>query len=98
MAKFVEQAMGEYVILKTRRVMPRKFEFMNEVYNILALAYLDKVYVPPAILDVPMDERLNVLMDIPIEKDKDKFVTFVFGDKSTYQEPDATDFGYLAYK
>ncbi|XP_053947690.1 uncharacterized protein LOC128856416 [Anastrepha ludens] len=99
LSKYVEEVMGDYVVLKTHRVMPWKFEFLNEVYNTLALAYIDRyierINSPPVHFN---KNRLLHLLRIPTDKNKDRAVSFVFGDKSTYQEPDATDYTMIAYK
>lgn len=93
--------MGDYVVLKTHRVMPWKFEFLNEVYNTLALAYTDR-YVKPfegiSVAEGKKNINLIQLLRIPTDKNKDRSVPFVFGDKSTYQEPDAIDYTLIAYK
>lgn len=91
--------MGDYVVLKTHRVMPWKFEFLNEVYNTLALAYTDR-YINPTELYPAIESKKTLLqlLRVPTDKSKDRAVTFVFGDKSTYQEPDATDYTMIAYK
>lgn len=98
LADYIENAMGSYVETKTLRVLPRKFEFTNDIYNILGLAYADRLTVPSNLMLHPAEERLFVLMSIPKEKDKDPDVKYIFGDKSTYQEPDAPDYVYMAYK
>lgn len=89
--------MGDYVVLKTHRVMPWKFEFINEIYNTLALAHADGYQLMDDILESHGKERLLRLLRMPTDKYKD-IVQFVFGDKSTYQEPDAPDYGLIAYK
>lgn len=38
--------MSEFVALKTRAVMPWKIEFMNEVYNHLALSLCEAYNIP----------------------------------------------------
>ncbi|XP_065364632.1 uncharacterized protein p-cup [Calliphora vicina] len=97
LSKHVESVMGDYVVLKTHRVMPWKFEYINEVYNTLALAHADRYTISDTILQVKEKERLLVLLRMPTDKYKD-VVQFVFGDKSTYQEPDAPDYALMAYK
>uniref|UniRef100_W8AVF9 Uncharacterized protein n=1 Tax=Ceratitis capitata TaxID=7213 RepID=W8AVF9_CERCA len=99
LGKYVEEVMGDYVVLKTHRVMPWKFQFINEVYNTLALAYAD-IFMEPPDMNVHYDakNRLIRLLKMPIDKNKDRVMRFVFGDKSTYQEPDAIDYTLLAYK
>ncbi|XP_054730577.1 uncharacterized protein LOC129239244 [Anastrepha obliqua] len=99
LSKYVEEVMGDYVVLKTHRVMPWKFEFLNEVYNTLALAYIDRYIERINSQPVHFNKnRLLHLLRIPTDKNKDRAVSFVFGDKSTYQEPDATDYTMIAYK
>ncbi|TDG40844.1 hypothetical protein AWZ03_012726 [Drosophila navojoa] len=44
--KFVAKIMGEFVVLKTKAVMPWKIEFMNEVYNHLALSLCEVFNIP----------------------------------------------------
>lgn len=89
--------MGDYFVLKTHRVMPWKFEYINEVYNTLALAHADCYVVIEDLLQYKESERLLVLLRMPTDKYKD-VVQFVFGDKSTYQEPDAPDYALIGYK
>lgn len=83
--------MGSYVVLKTHRVMPWKFEFITEVYNLMALAFSDKYL---------NSEKATIdgLLHLPRDKNKDRAFNFVFGDKSTYQEADAPDYSLIAYK
>ncbi|XP_036344445.1 uncharacterized protein LOC118753678 [Rhagoletis pomonella] len=99
LSKYIEEVMGDYVVLKTHRVMPWKFEFLNEVYNTLALAYIDR-FIQPSDLSSAQNNASHLmrLLRIPTDKSKDRQVSFVFGDKSTYQEPDAIDYTMIAYK
>ncbi|XP_030375442.1 uncharacterized protein LOC115624752 [Scaptodrosophila lebanonensis] len=89
LSKYVEEVMGDYVVLKTHRIMPWKFEFMNEVYNTLALALVEQYKVPKHFKQSERNALLKVLR-LPTDKSKD-FLTFVFGDRSTHQEPDLVD-------
>lgn len=89
--------MGDYVVLKTHRVMPWKFEYINEVYNTLALAHADRYTIPDNIIQSREKGRMLLLLRMPTDKYKD-VVQFVFGDKSTYQEPDAPDYALISYK
>lgn len=85
LAKYVESIMGDYVVLKTNRVMCWKFEFMNEVYNNLALALIGQ-YTERNLKNAKADyDTLNSLLHLP----KDKVLEikqFVFGDRSTYED------------
>ncbi|EDV47577.1 uncharacterized protein LOC6549869 [Drosophila erecta] len=81
--KFVEDVMGNYVVIKTNRLMPWKAEFMNEVYNNLALS-LCEGYRLPATRVTPYDkgamcQLLNIQVAKPLEHTE-----FIFGDRSTY--------------
>lgn len=89
--------MGQYYEIKTNRIMPRKFEFINEIYNILALAYLDKLKTPSNFFETDQSNKMFALLRIPIEKEKLE-VKPIFGDKSTFKVPDEPDYVYLAYK
>ncbi|XP_034479267.1 uncharacterized protein LOC117785397 [Drosophila innubila] len=85
---YVEKVMGDYYVIKRTRVMCWKFEFINEVYNILALA-LTEQYI------VPRNFKFNAtammrLLHLPRDK-KEDIVSYVFGDRSTYQEGDDQD-------
>ncbi|XP_075154893.1 presidents-cup [Haematobia irritans] len=97
LSKYVEEVLGDYAVLKTHRVMPWKFEFINEVCNILALTHTDTYVLLDDVLQTQGKERLLRLLRMPNDKSKD-IVQFVFGDKSTYKEPDAPDYSQIAYK
>lgn len=85
LAKYVESVMGDYVVLKTNRVMCWKFEFMNEVYNNLALALIGQ-YTGRNLKNARTDyEALNKLLNLPKDKVLD-IKKFVFGDRSTYED------------
>ncbi|KAH8291589.1 hypothetical protein KR018_003015, partial [Drosophila ironensis] len=69
--KFVEDVMGNYVVIKTSRVMPWKVEFMNEVYNHLALSLCEGYRLPPHRV-TPYDKSamcnlLNIRVAKPLE-------------------------------
>ncbi|XP_068159042.1 uncharacterized protein r-cup [Drosophila tropicalis] len=85
--RFVEEVMGDYVAIKTNRIMPWKIEFMNEVYNQLALSLCEDFRLPPTKV-TPYDKNaMCLLLNIPIIKPLDQ-QEFVFGDRSTYTYPD----------
>ncbi|KAH8270772.1 hypothetical protein KR018_001025 [Drosophila ironensis] len=88
LTKFVEEVMGDYVVLKTSRVMCWKFEFLNEVYNTLALALAEQFRVAKGM--VLGNSAILALLHLPKDKVKD-FVSLVFGDRSTHPNPDAVD-------
>ncbi|XP_017056325.1 LOW QUALITY PROTEIN: uncharacterized protein LOC108098116 [Drosophila ficusphila] len=81
--KFVEDVMGNYVVIKTNRLMPWKTEFMNEVYNNLALSLCEQ-YRLPSTRVTPYDKSaMCQLLNIPIAKPLEH-TEFIFGDRSTY--------------
>ncbi|EDW81337.1 uncharacterized protein Dwil_GK12012 [Drosophila willistoni] len=65
---FVEEVMGEYVSIKTNRVMPWKFEFINEVYNYLGLARINEYKIPSDMKVLQGKQRLLTLFKLPLEK------------------------------
>lgn len=86
--KYVEKIMGENYVTKTNRVMCWKFEFINEVYNILALAISDQYSIPKNFK--PSNSTILQLLHLQTDKIKD-LEPFVFGDRSTYHESDQLD-------
>lgn len=77
--------MGDYYVLKTKRVMCWKFEFICEVYNILGLALSEQYRIPK---NVKFNRKVLLrIFHLPEEKFTE-FKPFVFGDRSTYQEGD----------
>ncbi|XP_034484040.1 uncharacterized protein LOC117789106 [Drosophila innubila] len=91
LSKYVEDVMGEYVVLKTNRIMPWKFEFLNEVYNTLALALAEQYHIPTNFRENDKNALLN-LLHLDTDKLKD-IPEFVFGDRSTYQSAIILDSG-----
>ncbi|XP_032597025.2 uncharacterized protein LOC6568883 isoform X2 [Drosophila grimshawi] len=85
LSQYVEKIMGDYYVTKTNRVMCWKFEFINEVYNTMALALCEQYRVPKNFR--PGTKAMRQMLLLPVEKIKD-IVPFVFGDRSTYQEGD----------
>lgn len=98
-SRYTEQVMGDYIILKTHRLIPWKFEFINEVYNILGLAYFDQVQIPK-FLDTfeTSKEKLFALLRLPLPDERLTVNQFIFGQKSTWVEPEAIDYEYIRYK
>lgn len=75
--------MGNYVVIKTSRVMPWKTEFMTEVYNHLGLSLCEDYRLPPHRV-TPYDKNAMCnLLNIPVAKPLEH-LEFVFGDRSTY--------------
>lgn len=70
LAKYVEEIMGDYVVLKTSRVMCWKFEFLNEVYNTLALALAEQMRVPKN-FNPHSHSAILKLLRLPTDKVKD---------------------------
>lgn len=98
-SRYIEEVMGDYIILKTHRLMPWKFEFINEVYNTLALAYLDNVFVPNFLDNFDSaKQKLYALLGVPLHDEVVTVNTIVFGDRSTWTEPEAIDYAYIRYK
>lgn len=81
--KFVEDVMGSYVILKTERLMPWKVEFMNEVYNHLALSLTETYRIPKTRVSPYDKNAMCTLLNIPMAKPLEH-LEFIFGDRTTY--------------
>lgn len=63
----MDEVTGDYVTIKTHRIMPWKFEFINEVYNYLGLARINEYKISSAIKTLSGRTRLLNLLKIPIE-------------------------------
>uniref|UniRef100_T1GWB3 Uncharacterized protein n=1 Tax=Megaselia scalaris TaxID=36166 RepID=T1GWB3_MEGSC len=99
LTNYVEEIMGDYIVLKTHKMLPWKFEFINEVHNILALAYMDSLIIAHFVSSFSTEEeQLFVMMHLPLYEEVAVVEKFVFGDKSTWVEPDAIDYAYIKYK
>ncbi|KAH8237463.1 hypothetical protein KR038_003281 [Drosophila bunnanda] len=81
--KFIEDVMGNYVILKTDRMMPWKVEFMNEVYNHLGLSLCETYRIPKTRLTPHDKNAMCTLLDIPPAKPLE-FTEVIFGNRSSY--------------
>ncbi|EDV95121.1 uncharacterized protein LOC6569538 [Drosophila grimshawi] len=86
--KLVSKVMGDYNVLKTRRVKPWQMNFMNEVYNHLALSLCENFRMPTYRVS-PYDNDamcrlLGVLLWKPAEPQ-----SIVFGNRATYAYEDA---------
>ncbi|XP_064537155.1 uncharacterized protein p-cup [Drosophila montana] len=80
---YVEHIMYTSIELKTHRTLPWKWEFVTEVYNILALAHIDRCAVPKNIdfLDLKNHSMLYLL---PADRVKEQAITF--GGRNVYGE------------
>lgn len=86
--KYVEKVMAEYNVLKTRRVMPWKTEFMNEVYNHLALSLCESYRLPKYKVSPYDNNSMCHLLGVsPLKPTEHRQV--VFGDRSTYAYEDS---------
>lgn len=65
LSTYVEDVMGNYVTIKTNRIMPWKFEFINEVYNYLGLARINEFKIPADANLLTGKQRLLTLFKIP---------------------------------
>ncbi|KAL5277636.1 hypothetical protein ACFFRR_002709 [Megaselia abdita] len=98
LSKYVEAFMGDYLILKTNRVAPWKFEYINEIYNTLGLAYMDKLVCPPNLYNCLGNfQKLCALLKIHTQEEV-SFPKFVFGQRKTWVEPEAIDNNFIRYK
>uniref|UniRef100_A0A182M9N5 Uncharacterized protein n=1 Tax=Anopheles culicifacies TaxID=139723 RepID=A0A182M9N5_9DIPT len=83
--------------ITTVRVLPDKGKLVRELCNLIGLAVLDGLRIPPGLMDVQPEQRLLLLFAIPPAKES-KVVVPVFGDISTYRDPTEPDHDYLRYK
>ncbi|KAH8356151.1 hypothetical protein KR200_002447, partial [Drosophila serrata] len=85
LSDYVESIMSRYIEQKTHRTLPWKWEFLNDVYNILALAYLDRCTLPSNVDFLEPQNRYLLYLLRP-ERVRDMSVTF--GGTNIYLEID----------
>lgn len=95
LSDYVEHIMSSYIEQKTRRTLPWKWEFLNDVYNILALAHLDRCTVPSNV-DFLEPRNRPLLYLLRPEKVRDMAVTF--GGPNIYLEIDRNEKRYNRIK
>ncbi|KFB38772.1 AGAP004221-PA-like protein [Anopheles sinensis] len=95
--RFAGEVLHGFYKTTTVRVLPEKGQMVREICNLVGLAVLDRLRIPPLLMDEPADRRLLLLFAIPPPKEPDVVVP-VFGDISTYRDPTEPDHGYLRYK
>ncbi|KAH8344662.1 hypothetical protein KR067_002518, partial [Drosophila pandora] len=80
---YVEHIVAKNVEVKTYRTLPWKWEFLNEVYNLVALTYCERCTVPRHVDFMQQSNRLLLYL-IPPEKVKD--IMYRFGGTNMYVE------------
>lgn len=96
MLNVVECVLADFYAIKTKRVFPRKFEFINEICNIVGLAYIERLTIPSQLMIVPLAERMSLLLRIPPEKKMVEDTPKKFGEKSA--NASHLDTHFLVYK
>ncbi|XP_050069497.1 uncharacterized protein LOC126557682 [Anopheles maculipalpis] len=91
------EILNDFYKTTTVRVLPDKGKLVRELCNLIGLAILDGLRIPPSLMDEPPDRRLLLLFAVPPAKEA-KVVVPVFGDISTYRDPTEPDHDYLRYK
>ncbi|XP_016979916.1 outer dynein arm-docking complex subunit 4 [Drosophila rhopaloa] len=85
LSDYVEQTMSDYFEVKTHRTLPWKWEFLNDVYNTLALAHCDRCAVPA---NVDFLEPYNRHILYLLRPEKVRAMTVSFGGSNIYLEID----------
>ncbi|KAH8278359.1 hypothetical protein KR018_000314, partial [Drosophila ironensis] len=68
LSTFVDEVTGDYTTIKTNRVMPWKFVFLNEVFNYLGLARINEYKIPSTMTVLQGRQRLLTLFRLPTDK------------------------------
>lgn len=65
MIKYVENIMTEFYAITPESMFPRKFEFLNDIYNIIGLTYISNIIeIPHNFMLLPQPNRLLSLLNI----------------------------------
>ncbi|KAH8274214.1 hypothetical protein KR018_008233 [Drosophila ironensis] len=82
---YVDEIMTTFIELKTQRTLPWKWEFVNDIYNCVALAYCDLCAVPANVDFLEVKNRPLLYM---LEPEKPHVAPMQFGLTNIYQEMD----------
>lgn len=95
---YTEKVLSEFYQTKTVQRFPRKFEFVTELCNNVALACVEQLQIPANLMVVPLKERMHLLFDVTAVQEKFDEIEYEFGNKSTYRDPQKVDTSFLSYK
>ncbi|TDG39217.1 hypothetical protein AWZ03_014362 [Drosophila navojoa] len=84
---YVEHIMSTSLSFKTNRTLPWKWEFINEVYNILALAHIDRCALPKNVDFLDLQNH-SILYLLTTERANGQIPAVSFGDRNIYAEAD----------
>lgn len=97
-ALFTQKVLSEFYLAMSYKAFPRKFEFVVELCNLLGVTYLQELKVPQDIMKMDLSERMFSLFAVPVPKDNVVEKTYIFGVKSTWNDPLKVDTSFLKYK
>lgn len=99
LTSFIDDIINNYYTIKTRRVLPRKFEIMSEIFNIYAVTILSCFHIPEGVEELTPFKALirsmdpNYVFDDEIKvQDKEP----EFGKRSKKRDPNVPDPVYMA--
>lgn len=98
LAIFTEKILSNFYMALTYKTFPRKFEFVTELCHLLGLTYLQELKVPHDIINHELSERMFLLFAMPPVVDKLLEKKYIFGVKSTWNDPLKVDTSFLKYK
>lgn len=97
MLVLIEKVMSDFFPKKTKRVLPRKFDFICEIYNLVGLVYMNRLHVPSNLFVIEgLVDRMCLLLQIPGEKKITEEPSKMFGDRTGQSRKG--DVSYLVYK
>ncbi|XP_063704016.1 uncharacterized protein LOC134833581 [Culicoides brevitarsis] len=98
LVNYTEKVLSEFYQTKSIKRFPRKFEFVTELCNIVALAFVEQLRIPPNLMVVPLRERMHLLFDVQMVQEKFDEIEYEFGNRSTYRDPLKVDTSFMSYK
>lgn len=95
--KIAEHELAYHYQIKPECLMPRKKEFQTEICNLIGLAHLDKLKLPPRHDQSGGFELLADILKVSFVN-KHAAVSYVFGDQTTYRDIGTPDLLFLSFK
>lgn len=98
MALLVEKVLSGFFMTLTVKTFPRKFEFIVEMCNLMGMTFVGDLRLDGQLFELAPQEQLVKLFAVPFQDDRDDDKPYVFGDRTTFNDPLKVDSSFLKYK
>lgn len=98
--QFIDHTISTYYAIKTKRIFPRKDEFVRIIFGLIGQALVKRCFnVPLDLMTFPVPERFQTLIQVPPElKSPEGKTNDAFGDRTKFVDPDVMDPTFLKHR